>query len=314
MGIVADVANLCRTRGVKVVFTAGCANRGNGSSWLPVEGIINHHTAGGRNVAVDQILINGRPDLSGPLCNFAIGYDGTLYVVSEGPANHAGASGGWDTAPLTKTTNFNPRVMGVEIQYPGTEPMAKVQWNTLAVLNWAAVRNLQVGRGEYNRVKTHNGTSIQGKWDPGYALPSKTYDVNQIRRAAMDIEGVTLIPPGTPSAAVAWGGAIKAHYDSTPGLADLLGAPSPALESVTPDGRARYTHFERGSIYWHPVLGAWSVRGAIRDAWAAQGWEAGALGLPVFSDEREGPQRGWRVSLFEHGFITWDGTSARVWV
>ena len=52
-------------------------------------------------------------------------------------------------------------------------------------------------------------------------------------------------------------------------------------ESPTPDGVGRYNHFAGGSIYWHPALGAFSVRGPIRQKWEQLRWEAGPLGYPV---------------------------------
>jgi hypothetical protein len=81
-------------------------------------------------------------------------------------------------------------------------------------------------------------------------------------------------------------------------------------ESVTPDGRGRYNHFRaihqqrrpESSIYWTPETGAHAIYGAIRDAWAAHGWERGELGYPT-SDERQDGQ--FRVTDFEHGFIVW---------
>lgn len=51
-----------------------------------------------------------------------------------------------------------------------------------------------------------------------------------------------------------------------------------------PDGKGRYNHFEHGSIHWHPAHGAFEVHGAIRDKWAALGYETGWLGDPM-SDE-----------------------------
>lgn len=42
----------------------------------------------------------------------------------------------------------------------------------------------------------------------------------------------------------------------------------------------RFNHFEGGSIYWSQRYGPNVVWGAIRDQWAAQDWEAGALGFP----------------------------------
>jgi LGFP repeat len=77
-------------------------------------------------------------------------------------------------------------------------------------------------------------------------------------------------------------------------------------ELVAPDGHGRYHHFEGGSIYWTPETGAHEVHGAIRDTWAALGWERGQLGYPV-SDEYSAPVYGWggRRSDFTGGFISW---------
>ena len=60
-------------------------------------------------------------------------------------------------------------------------------------------------------------------------------------------------------------------------------------ELVAPDGRGRFNHFRIGatspgqpeaSIYWTPTTGAHEVHGAIRTAWAKQGWERGPVRLP----------------------------------
>lgn len=175
--------------GGKSVYTRGWETRGNGQT-SNYGGILLHHTAGGRNVNIDQILINGRWDLAGPLCNFCIMYDGDIGVIAAHPANHAGASGGWDTSPLPRTGLFNREIIGVEIQYPGTEPMAAVQYEAAKRLSIATLNVL--GRpGQWNRIKFHQGTSVEGKWDPGYKS-GRTYDINQFRR---DTAGM-LLPKG----------------------------------------------------------------------------------------------------------------------
>jgi len=82
-------------------------------------------------------------------------------------------------------------------------------------------------------------------------------------------------------------------------------------ELPTPDGDARYNHFEAGSVYWSARTGAHVVRGGIRDAWAAQGWETGALGLPT-SGERTTDSGALRVD-FEGGWVSWtDAAGAQV--
>ncbi len=179
--IIKAIADEFTRLGGRAVFTAGWETRGNGQS-SAYKGLLLHHTAGGRNVNIDQILIDGRWDLPGPLCNFCIMYDGDLGVISANPANHAGASGGWDTAPLPRTGLFNREIIGCEIQYPGTEPMAAVQYESAKRLSVATLKVLNKAN-QYQWVKFHQGTSIEGKWDPGYAN-GKTYDVSAFRRDA----------------------------------------------------------------------------------------------------------------------------------
>ena len=69
-------------------------------------------------------------------------------------------------------------------------------------------------------------------------------------------------------------------------------------EVTTPDGRGRFNHFAtNGSIYWTPTTGAHPVSGAVRDQWAASGWEKGFWGYPVADPEAVGVQR------FEHHMV-----------
>jgi hypothetical protein len=89
-------------------------------------------------------------------------------------------------------------------------------------------------------------------------------------------------------------------------------------ESVTPDRRGRFNHFRAvhlpgkpvASIYWTPQKGAVAVYGAIRDKWAAEGWERGRVGYPVADEAADGP---FRRTTFERGFIRWSsGGGAQV--
>lgn len=73
-------------------------------------------------------------------------------------------------------------------------------------------------------------------------------------------------------------------------------------ETATPGRAGAFNHFQVGSIYWSPATGAHEVRGAIRDAWAALGWESSPLGFPV-GDEYTAA--GARRSDFQKGYITW---------
>ncbi len=100
-------------------------------------------------------------------------------------------------------------------------------------------------------------------------------------------------------------GQIRDEWSATGWEAGILGYPV-SDETPTPDGIGRYNVFERGSIYWSPATGAHEVNGRIRDAWANDGWEAGALGYPI-SDEYA--ITGGHRSDFQHGAITWDAAT-----
>lgn len=79
-------------------------------------------------------------------------------------------------------------------------------------------------------------------------------------------------------------------------------------ETKTPDQVGRFNHFDGGSIYWKPTIGAHEVHGAIRDYWAQHGWERNAaLGYPI-SDEQVHKTKN-RFSDFENGVLYWRPSS-----
>ncbi len=97
-------------------------------------------------------------------------------------------------------------------------------------------------------------------------------------------------------------GAIRERWAALGWEAGPLGYPV-TNELATPDGVGRYNHFSRAaSVYWSPATGAHGVWGAIRERWAALGWERGYLGLPV-SSEYHVPA-GRRTDFFG-GSVTW---------
>ncbi|MBD2099164.1 hypothetical protein H6F90_29300 [Trichocoleus sp. FACHB-591] len=100
-------------------------------------------------------------------------------------------------------------------------------------------------------------------------------------------------------------GSIREKWASMGWENSFLGYPV-TDELGCPDGVGRFNHFQGGSIYWTPNTGAHFVLGAIRDAWASQGWETGSLGYPR-TDElvTEGTNGQGRHSIFEGGEIYW---------
>ena len=152
-------------------------------------------------------------------------------------------------------------------------------------------------------VRYYNGCPSGGScWSARY----KTYS-DGLDQVLADTGGPGFWRSGTscPGGTGVTGGAIDAAYRALGACGSVVGVPI-TNETGTPDGVGRYNVFERGSIYWTPATGAHAVHGVIRDAWKAEGWEAGALGYPV-SDEYAAA--GGRKSDFQHGSITWDATT-----
>jgi hypothetical protein len=106
-------------------------------------------------------------------------------------------------------------------------------------------------------------------------------------------------------------GSIRSAYDATGGPSSVLRLPV-THESPTPSRPGAFNHFQGGSVYWSPGIGAHTVLGAIRARWAAGGWENGILGFPVTS-ERRTPHRPGAVSHFQGGSVYWSSpTGAHV--
>lgn len=182
-----------------VTYEPGWETRGNGTS-ADYVGALVHHTAGASSQArpfpSQKVLVGGRPDLPGPLCNEAVPWctvdQPRLHVVAAHPANHAGASGGRSMGPLPVTRLFNPKVRGLEIDYAGSTPMTDGQW--LVALAWALANAEVVGGGDIDTIRAHFETSVTGKWDIG-AGGSRSVDMGGFRSDAAHLtifEGITM--------------------------------------------------------------------------------------------------------------------------
>jgi uncharacterized protein with LGFP repeats len=97
-------------------------------------------------------------------------------------------------------------------------------------------------------------------------------------------------------------GAIRDTWSRLGWERSALGYPT-THERTAPDGVGRFSHFQRGSVYWTPATGAQEVRGAIRDTWSRLGWERSALGYPT-TGERPAAGGG-RYSDFTGGSVYW---------
>jgi hypothetical protein len=87
------LVDAAKLTGYPVSEVVGWRNRGHGGMRV-LEGAVCHHTAGPKagNMPSLGVITNGRAGLAGPLANYGLARDGTVYVVAAGCAWHAGAS------------------------------------------------------------------------------------------------------------------------------------------------------------------------------------------------------------------------------
>jgi peptidoglycan hydrolase-like protein with peptidoglycan-binding domain len=108
------LADTLKNAGLKIAPVEGWEDRGRGEMG-DVFGIICHHTVGPRQGNMPSLgtLINGRPDLPGPLSQLGLGRDGTFYLIAAGRCNHAG-KGIWKGL-----SNGNSNFIGIEAENTG---------------------------------------------------------------------------------------------------------------------------------------------------------------------------------------------------
>jgi Putative peptidoglycan binding domain/N-acetylmuramoyl-L-alanine amidase len=83
------VAAILKAKGISVTEVSGWTIRGR--STLEPRAVVCHWTAAGGSVT--SLLVHGRPDVPGPLCNFEVlPGRGGVRLIAAGKANHAGVA------------------------------------------------------------------------------------------------------------------------------------------------------------------------------------------------------------------------------
>lgn len=110
-----QLAAVARRTGHPVVEVPGWKTRGHGPQ-PDVDGVVCHHTAGWNDM---HIVRDGRPGLDGPLSQFWLRKDGTIFVVAAGRC--------WHNAPSTSLGHTNSRSIGIEAENDGRAPWPAAQ-------------------------------------------------------------------------------------------------------------------------------------------------------------------------------------------
>lgn len=142
-----DMADAIRAAGLNVVEVGNWRARNHGSM-AGVRSIVCHHTAGPLNGTYPSLntVTNGRPGLAGPLAQLGLGRDGTVYVISNGVAWHAGAT-------IDDSVYGNSWSIGIEAENNGVgEVWPAVQVDAYAKLCAALCRHYNI---PVDRVKGH---------------------------------------------------------------------------------------------------------------------------------------------------------------
>lgn len=166
-----NLADVARDAGLKVVEVDGWKTRGRPAStggFDPV-GVLCHHTATSRSSsdeAVKRLLVVGRSDLPGPLCQLGLGRDGTVYVIAAGRANHAGKA---KASGTVAAGDGNALYIGIEAFNDGRgEPWPKAQYDAYVKLCAALCQH--VTGNSAKTVRGHKEASVTGKIDPTFNM------------------------------------------------------------------------------------------------------------------------------------------------
>ena len=156
-----------RAAGLDVIEVAGWENRGRPASTggLDPRGLNIHHV-GVRSSAANPapgvaVLVDGRPDLRGPVAHFGVDYHGRVWVIAAGRANVNGRNGG---VPGIPAGDGNSDLLGDEVFTDGRQPLPAGQREAVAITSAVTLRVL--GRST-DSLWRHADTSTTGKWDLG---------------------------------------------------------------------------------------------------------------------------------------------------
>ncbi|WP_235900638.1 peptidoglycan recognition protein family protein [Lolliginicoccus suaedae] len=258
------LADALRAEGLRTIEHDGWRTRGHGA-FRDIRGVMAHHTAGGTPNDW-RVVLEGRPDLPGPLSNLVLEKDGTFRVIAAGVCWHAGR-GNWPGWPAN---NANFHVLGIEAVSSGRpDSQGRYDWTVEQLDAYArgcAVLVVQAGFPVRN-VVGHKEYSAEGKIDPaGFDMDVFRAEVGRIVeriRAGIPASDQSVFP-------------LPSGYYFGP-----LDGPD---ESISGQHPSEWPLWRAGLRHWQesvgvPVTGAWDEATAVaaRAVQQANGWEPTGL-------------------------------------
>jgi hypothetical protein len=146
-------------------------------------GVMNHHTADSSPTSSAlNLILQGRPDLPGPLAQIYLDWDGVAYIVASGEANHAGM--GVNVVRQRALANLAPKGdaaaiygggsddyggndywIGIEVQHPGdSTPYPEAVIDTLIKVNAAICLHQGWSHNRCIHHREHTSRKVDMSW------------------------------------------------------------------------------------------------------------------------------------------------------
>lgn len=185
-----------RDAGLEVLEHSGWQSRGHGDMGT-VQGVLCHHTCGPLQGDLPDInvLVDGRPDLGGPLCNLGLGRSGKVYMIAAGKGWHAGA-GNW-----LGVKDGNAHLIGIEAENSGESKGARAD-------TWPAVQMDAYKRTCAAIMRHVSGTSAMVAGHREYALPHGRKDDPNFDMVAFRADVAGLMGTAVPHLSVGRAGVV----------------------------------------------------------------------------------------------------------
>lgn len=137
-----NIGDNFENHGLKVNYSPGWKTRGHNATFEP-HGVMFHHTASSSSSGDSPalgVVVRGRSDLPGPLCNIHVSRKGVVTMVAAGYAYHAGEGGPWFDIPANSGNRY---LVGIEVENNGLgEPWRKECLDSVAMVSAILLKHM----------------------------------------------------------------------------------------------------------------------------------------------------------------------------